>query len=95
MVSNKLVPYNVFIFHVDRKSKMTATIGHCLTQDPMRVRTKLFSETTNMLEPKLICQSVKTNLVWNWNQLYWINMNGIKIVLSWYGWCQDFPTKWA
>lgn len=90
MISNKLKPYNVFIFHVDRKSKNTATIVHCT-----RVW-NLFSETTNMLEQKLIA-SVKTNLVWNWNQivLHWINMNGINIILSRYGWRQDFATKWT
>jgi hypothetical protein len=46
------VLYQMFVFYVDRVSKMAATAGHRLTLDPMKMYA-FFSETTNMIKAKL------------------------------------------
>jgi hypothetical protein len=48
------VLYRVYVFYVDRKSKMAATAGHILTLDPIgKYSNAFFSETTNMIKVKL------------------------------------------
>ena len=48
------VLYKVYVFYVDRKSKMAATAIHRLTLDPMgKYSNAFFSETTNMIKAKL------------------------------------------
>lgn len=37
MNSHCMVPYKIFIFVVDFKSKLVAITGHCLTLDPMEI----------------------------------------------------------
>ena len=44
----------VYVFYVDRKSKMAATVIHRLTLDPMgKCSNAFFSETTNIIKAKL------------------------------------------
>jgi hypothetical protein len=48
------VLYKVYVFFVDRKSKMAATAIHRLTLDRMgKCSNAFFSETTNMIKAKL------------------------------------------
>jgi hypothetical protein len=48
------VLYQIYVFYVNRKSKMAATAGHRLTLDPMgKCSNAFFSETTNMIKAKL------------------------------------------
>ena len=48
------VLYNVYVFYVDRKSKMATTAIHRLTLDPLRkCSNAFFSETTNIIKAKL------------------------------------------
>ena len=48
------VLYKIFVFYVDRKSKMATTAIHRLTLDPMgKCSNAFFSETTNMIKAKL------------------------------------------
>jgi hypothetical protein len=48
------VLYKLYVFYVDRKSKMAATAIHRLTLDPMgKYSYAFFSETTNMIKAKL------------------------------------------
>ena len=48
------VLYQIYVFYVDRKSKMADTAGHRLTLDPMgKCSNAVFSETTNMIKAKL------------------------------------------
>ena len=48
------VLYKIYVFYVDRKSKMAATAIHRLTLDPMgKCSNAFFSETTNMIKAKL------------------------------------------
>jgi hypothetical protein len=48
------VLYKVYVFYVDRKSKMATTAIHRLTLDPMRkCSNAFFSETTNIIKAKL------------------------------------------
>ena len=48
------VLYKVYVFYVDRKSKMAATAIHRLTLDPMgKCSNAFFSETTNIIKAKL------------------------------------------
>ena len=48
------VLYKFSVFNADRKSKVAATAGHRLTQDPMgKYSNGFFSETTNMIKAKL------------------------------------------
>jgi hypothetical protein len=48
------VLYQVYVFYVDRKSKMATTAGHRLTLDPRgKCSNAFFSETTNMIKVKL------------------------------------------
>ena len=48
------VLYKVYVFYVDRKSKMAATAIHRLTLNPMgKCSNAFFSETTNMIKAKL------------------------------------------
>ena len=46
--------YKVYVFYVDRKSKMAATAIHRLTLDPLgKCSNAFFSETTNIIKAKL------------------------------------------
>ena len=47
------VLYKVYVFHVDRKSKMAATAIHKLILDPKGKCSYAFSETTNIIKAKL------------------------------------------
>ena len=48
------VLYKIYVFYIDRKSKMAATAIHRLTLDPMgKCSNAFFSETTNMIKAKL------------------------------------------
>ena len=48
------VLYKIYVFYVDRKSKMASTAIHRLTLDPMgKCSNAFFSETTNMIKAKL------------------------------------------
>ena len=48
------VLYRVYVFNVDRKSKMAATAIHRLTLDPKeKCSNAFFSETTNIIKAKL------------------------------------------
>jgi hypothetical protein len=48
------VLYKIYVFYVDRKSKMAATAIHRLTLDPMgKCSNAAFSETTNIIKAKL------------------------------------------
>ena len=47
------VLYNIYVFYVDRKSKLAATAIHRLTLDPMGKCSNTFSETTNIIKAKL------------------------------------------
>jgi hypothetical protein len=48
------VLYKVYVFYVDRKSKIAATAIHRLTLDPMgKCSNAFFSETTNIIKTKL------------------------------------------
>ena len=48
------VLYKVYVFYVDRKSKVAATAIHRLTLDPMeKCSNAFFSETTNIIKAKL------------------------------------------
>ena len=48
------VLYKVYVFYVDRKSKMAAIVIHKLTLDPMgKCSNAFFSETTNIIKAKL------------------------------------------
>jgi hypothetical protein len=48
------VLYTVYVFYVDRKSKMAATTIHRLTLNPMgKCSNSFFSETTNIIKAKL------------------------------------------
>ena len=47
-------PLQIFVFYVDRKSKMAATAIHRLTLDPMgKCSNACFSEITNIIKAKL------------------------------------------
>ena len=53
MIIRKVL-YKVYVFYVDRKSKMAATAIHRLTLDPMgKCSNAFFSETTNIIKAKL------------------------------------------
>jgi hypothetical protein len=46
--------YKIYVFYVDRKSKMAATAIHRLTLDPMgKCSNAFFSETTKIIKAKL------------------------------------------
>jgi hypothetical protein len=48
------VLYKLYVFYVDRKSKMAAAAIHRLALDPMgKCSNAFFSETTNMIKAKL------------------------------------------
>jgi hypothetical protein len=52
--SNDHSLYKIYVFYVDRKSKMAATAIHRLILDPMgKYSNAFFSETTNIIKTKL------------------------------------------
>ena len=65
------VPYKVFVYYADRKSKMATTAGHRLTLDPMgKCSNAFFSATTNMIKDKL------------YRNVHWMVLYNLKVFCS-------------
>ena len=65
------VLYKVYVFYVDRKSKMAATARHILALDHLgKCSNAFFSETTNMIKAKL------------YMNVHWIVLYNLKVFCS-------------
>jgi hypothetical protein len=53
------VLYQIYVFYVDRKSKMAATAGHILTLDPMGKCSNVLLQPNNILKHEIQIDNLK------------------------------------